>query len=234
MRLALNLDHAKEIQFTLGPGTCLAELDASSLAAITQAAVKKTYDKGQIVCLEGEPCPGLIIIETGWLSSVKISPQGREQEIRLEGPGEMINEISVMAGDINLVTLKSLENSTVWVIDRKVFFNLMAEHPKLSNIIMQNQARLVVQLLNLVEDLSLRNVQGRLAHLLLNHSKDGVIHRQYWSTQEEMAARIGTTSVVLSRLLNEMQNQGTIRLGHHQIHILDHEKLELAAFLNQK
>jgi CRP-like cAMP-binding protein len=230
----MELDHTNEKQFTLGPGTCLAELDASSLAAITQAAVRRSYEKGQIVCLEGEPCPGLIIIESGWLSSVKISPQGREQEIRLEGPGEMINEISVMAGEINLVTLKSLENSTIWVIERKVFFDLMAKHPSLSNIIIQNQARLIVQLLDLVEDLSLRKVEGRLAHLLLNRSKDGIIHLKYWSTQEEMAACIGTTSVVISRILNEMQGRGAIRLEHHRIHILDHEKLEMAAMLNHK
>lgn len=230
----MSFEHERDIQFALGPTTCLSELDASSLAAITQAAVKRTYEKGQIVCLEGEPCPGLIIIESGWLSSVKISPQGREQEIRLVGPGEMINEISVMAGDTNLVTLKSLENSIVWLIEQRVFFELMAKHPMLSNLITKNLAKLVVQLLNLVEDLSLRNVDGRLARLLLDRSKDGVIERQQWSTQAEMAAHIGTTSVVISRVLGNLEDQGAIRLEHRQIHILDKEILESVAFLNQK
>lgn len=230
----MGFDRDRGIQISLGPGTCLAELDASSLAAITQAAVRRPYKKGQIVCLEGEPCPGLMIIESGWLSSVKTSPQGREQEIRLAGPGEMINEISVMAGDINLVTLKSFEDSIVWVIERSVFFDLMHDHPKLSNIITQNLAKLVVQLLNLVEDLSLRNVEGRLAHWLLNYSKDDINQHPSWSTQEEIAARIGTTSVIISRILNKMQDQGVIRLERHQIQILDHGKLESVAFLNQK
>jgi len=48
----------------------------------------------------------------------------------------------------------------------------------LSKIITRNLAKLVVQLFYLVEDLSLRNVEGRLVHRLLNISKDGVIHRQ--------------------------------------------------------
>lgn len=224
----------KEIEVKLGPGTCLAELDASSLTAIAQAGVRRGYEKGQFVCLEGDPSPGLMIIESGWLSSVKISPQGREQVIRVAGPGEMINEISVMAGEVNLVTLKSLENSTVWIIERSEFFTLMAEHPRLSSIILQNQARLVVQLVNLVEDLSLRNVEGRLAHMLLKQSQDGARRRLYGSTQEEMAAHIGTTSVVVSRVLNKMQEQGTIRLDHHRILILDHEKLEMTSVANHK
>ncbi len=230
----MGLDDEKQLQFPLGPGTCLAELDASSLSAITGAAVRQTYKRGQIVCLEGETCPGLMIIESGWLAGVKISPQGREQEIRLAGPGEMINEISVMAGDVNLITLKSLEDSTVWVIGNQEFFDLMAQHPKLSHIITRNLANVVIQFLNLVEDLALRNVEGRLANMLLNHSQDGILQRRCWSTQEEMAARIGTTSVVVSRVLNEMQDQGTIRLDHHQIQILDPKKLETTVFSNYK
>jgi CRP-like cAMP-binding protein len=230
----MSFERERDIKFAFGPGTCLSELDASSLAAVKQAAVRHAYEKGEFVCLEGEPCPGLIIIESGWLTSMKISPQGREQEVRLEGPGEMINEISVMARDTNLVTVKALENSIVWVIEQSVFFDLMAAHPKLSNIITQNLANLVVQLLNLVEDLSLRNVEGRLARLLLDRSKDGVIERQQWSTQAEMAAYIGTTSVVVSRVLGNLEDQGAIRLEHRHIHILDKQILESAAFLNQK
>jgi CRP/FNR family transcriptional regulator, cyclic AMP receptor protein len=230
----MDYDEKSSPAFFFGTGTCLEELDASSLEALSQAANRRSYEKGQIVCLEGEPCPGLIIIEAGWLSSVKISPLGREQEIRLVGPGEMLNEISLMAGDVNLVTLKSLESSTIWVVEPQNFFLLMAQHPKLSSIMMQNLSRLLVQLLGLVEDLSLRNVEGRLAHLLLKRSKDGVVQREYWSTQDEMAARIGTTSVVISRMLNEMQTEGAIHLDRRQIRILDQEKLEKSAFFNHK
>jgi CRP-like cAMP-binding protein len=230
----LKFDRSNEVISIFGPGTCLSELDASSLVAITEVAVKRTYEKGQILCLEGEPCPGLIIIESGWLTGVKISPQGREQEIRLAGPGEMINEISVMGGENNLITLKSMDHSNVWLIERDTLFDLMAKHPMLSNLITQNLAKRVVQLLNLVEDLALRNVEGRLARLLLDHSQDGIVQRQNWSTQAELAARIGTTSVVISRVLNEMEDQGAIRLEHHQIQILDYKILESAAYLNQK
>ncbi len=186
-----------------GQGTCLSELDTHSLTAIIQVALKRIYAKGEIVCLEGEPCPGLFIIETGWLTGIKISPEGREQEIRLAGPGEMINEISVMGGETNLITLKSLDASTVWLIERETLFDLMSKHPMLNQLITKNLAKRVVQLLNLVEDLSLRNVEGRLAHLLLNRSENGVIKHYHWSTQAEIAASIGTTSVSSFALLTK-------------------------------
>lgn len=226
--------HKAKPQFCLGPGTCLAELDASSLTAITQAAVRKTYKKGQIICQEGDPCPGLMIIEAGRISGVKMSPQGREQQIRTAGPGDMINEISLMTGESNILTLKSLEDSIVWVIDRKEYFNLTYQHPMLGKIMTQNLARLIVQLVDLIEDLALRNVEGRLARLLLDHPREGTVQPQSRPTQEELAARIGTTSVVVSRVLNEMQDRGTICLDHRQIRILDRKKLVETAFSSYK
>lgn len=212
----------------------LAELDATSLTAINLAAVRRPFKKGEIVCLEGQACLGLIIIESGWLTSVKISPNGREQEIRLTGPGEVANIISTMTGEVNLLTLKALEKTMVWVIDRKKLFELMAEYPLLSSFVTQKMANVIVQLLNLVEDLSLRNVEGRLANLLLTRSQDGIVHRKEWSTQEQMAASIGTTSVVLSRILNEMQDEGAIRLENRQIFILNPQVLETTVFINHK
>lgn len=58
-------DHDRKINSAFGPGTCLSELDASSLEAITQAASRRAYQKNEIVCLEGEPCSGLMIVESG-------------------------------------------------------------------------------------------------------------------------------------------------------------------------
>jgi CRP-like cAMP-binding protein len=43
----------------------------------------------------------------------------------------MINEISVMAGEINRLTLKTLENSIIWIIEREIILGLMAKHPEL-------------------------------------------------------------------------------------------------------
>lgn len=227
-------DRSRKIPSTFIQSTCLAELDALSLEAITAAASRRIYKKGQIVCLEGESCPGLMIVESGWLKGAKISPQGREQETRLAGPGEMLNEPSVIAGGENLITLKALEASVVWVINREILFDLMAKHPLLSNVITKNMARHVLQLLDIIEDLALRNVDGRLARLLLIRSQDGIIHRQHWLTQAEMAVCIGTTPEVVSRLLNKMKDQGVIHLGRHQINILDRKALESVEFLEYK
>jgi CRP-like cAMP-binding protein len=50
-----------------------AGLDATTLEAIARAAVRRSFDAGQVVFLEGEACAGLYVVQEGWLKALKIS-----------------------------------------------------------------------------------------------------------------------------------------------------------------
>jgi CRP-like cAMP-binding protein len=209
-----------------------AGLDATTLEAIARVAIRRSYDAGQIVFLEGEPCAGLYVVQEGWLKSVKISMTGREQVIRFVGPGEEFNEIGVFAGGLNQATVEALEPAKVWIVQRDPLIRLMDEHPPLAHIITQNLAKRVLYLMSLVEDLSLRAVVARLARLLLEHSTGEVLNRQRWFTQAEMAARLGTVPEVLNRALRSLTEEGLIQIERHQIQILDRKGLETKAMLS--
>ncbi len=180
--------------------------------------------------MEGEPCQGLYIVQEGWLKGMITSSAGREQIIRLVGPCEAFNEIGILLRDnLNLVTVQAIEPSTVWVIDRKALLGLMDEHPALCRTVTQNLANRVVHLVKLVEDLSLRTVEGRLARLLLEQSTDDKKKRRRWATQAEMAARLGTVIDVINRALHKLEEEGMIRFARHQIEIVDRKRLEQKA-----
>jgi CRP-like cAMP-binding protein len=209
-----------------------AALDESLLRALAQAALERRYASGQIVFLEGEPCAGLYVVQEGWLKSFKLSLDGREQVIRFVGPGEAFNEVGVLAGTANQVSVAALEPATVWIVQRDVLLQGMDRHPSLSRAVAQSLAQRVLHLLALVEDLSLRTVEARLARLLLEQAQEGVLSRQQWTTQAQMAARLGTVLDVVNRALQKLANDGLIRVSRHQIVILDQEGLQEVAGLN--
>lgn len=207
-----------------------AGLDEKILASIAAATVLRHYEQGEIVFLEDEPCQGLYIVQEGWLKGTIASSAGREQIIRLMGPGEAFNEIGVLLRDnLNLVTAQAIEPSKVWVIDRKVLLALMDEHPALCRTVTQNLADRVVHLMKLVEDLSLRTVEGRLARLLLEQSTGDTKKRRHWATQAEMAAQLGTVIDVVNRTLHKLEEEGMIRIARHQIEIVDRKRLKQIA-----
>ena len=207
-------------------------LDAATLDAIAHAAVKREYDASQVVFLEGEPCAGLYVVQDGWLKAVKTSPNGREQVMRFVGPGEVFNEIGVLVGDANLVTVIALEAATVWIIRRDTLLRLMDEYPRLARTITQNLGKRVLHLISLVEDLSLRTVEARLARVLLEQSTEEVLQRHRWTTQTEMASRLGTVPDVLNRALRSLVEEGLIQMERHQIRILNRQRLEAKAMMS--
>lgn len=209
-----------------------AALDEAVLRVLAQAALERRYASGQIVFLEGEPCAGLYVVQEGWLKSFKLSLDGREQVIRFVGPGEAFNEVGVLAGTANQVSVAALEPATVWIVQRDVLLQGMDRHPSLSRAVAQSLAQRVLHLLALVEDLSLRTVEARLARLLLEQAQEGVLSRQQWTTQAQMAARLGTVLDVVNRALQKLANDGLIRVSRHQIVILDQEGLQEVAGLN--
>jgi CRP/FNR family transcriptional regulator len=208
-------------------------LDAPRLESVAQTAIRREYAAGQVVFLEGEPCAGLFVVQSGWLKAVKVSPAGREQVLCVVGPGELCNEIGVFAGCSNPATAVALEPSTAWIIQRETILQLLDQVPDLARMVTQSLARRVLHLNTMVEDLSLRTVEARLARLLLERASEGTLHRHRWATQTTMAARLGTVPDVLNRELTKLAEEGLIRVARHQIRILDHQGLQAKAMAGE-
>ena len=219
-------DSVPEAAHLLSAIPTFAGLDAATLDAVAQEAIRREYDPGQIVFLEGRPCAGLYVVEDGWLRAVKVSVTGREQVVRIVGPGEALGEIGALAGGLNQATAEALEPTVLWVLQRDPLLRLMDEHPSLARAITRNLAKRVRHLMSLVEDLSLRPVVARLARLLVEQSTGDVLSRRSWSTQAEIAARLGTVPEVLNRALRTLTEEGLIQVERRQITIANREGLE--------
>jgi CRP-like cAMP-binding protein len=213
-----------------------AGLDQATMEAIVAAAIRRSYERDEIVFLEGDPCAGLYVVQAGWLKAIKISRDGREQILHLVGPGQAfcISEIALLTGCPNQATAVVLEPAMVWVVPRQATLRLLANHPDLIRIVTQNLATCAVHLVSLVEDLSLRPVEARLAHLLLENAPEGVLLRRRWTTQAELAAQLGTVPDVLHRALRGLEEEGLIRVARRQIRILDRPELETRAGLEHQ
>jgi CRP-like cAMP-binding protein len=206
-------------------------LDRATLELVAQNAIERLYEPDQLAILEGEPPAGLFIIQWGRLKASKMAIDGREQILELLGAGDLFNAVSVFANQPHPATVTALEPSKIWMIPQEAMLQLLDTNPRLARGVIQSLARRVLHLVALVEDLSLRSVEARLARLLLEKAVDGVITRRRWATQTEIAARLGTVPDVISRSLHKLANQGLIQMDRRAIRILDLPKLVALAKL---
>jgi CRP/FNR family cyclic AMP-dependent transcriptional regulator len=167
-------------------------------------------------------------VEQGRIKLYKLSMEGREQVVRLVGPGEFINEVAVLDGGPNPVSAMAVRKSRAWVIERDAMVKLLTLYPSLALGVIENLAAHARHLLSLVEDLSLRTVSARLAKLLLAQA-EGRPEAPRRLTQQEMAAQLGTVREMVSRGLRSLEKEGIIRFDRHRIVILDREGLERKA-----
>jgi CRP/FNR family transcriptional regulator len=87
--------------------------------------------------------------------------------------------------------------------------------------------------LTLVQDLSLRNVDSRVAKVLLQRveTRPGIgagAQCRTRLTQQELAEMAGTVREVAARSLKRLASRGAIRLDGGQVVILDRNKLDQA------
>lgn len=207
------------------------DLDKSMLQAIAKTAIQRTFAEEQVVFLEGEPCVGLYLVDSGWLKAVKVSPDGREQVVHFLGQGEVFNAISVFSNTTNPATVIALEPSNIYIIPQETMLRLLEDYPLLARHVIEDLSQRVLHLLSLVEDISLHTVESRLARYLLEYAQEETLQRQRWTTQAEIAARLGTVPHVLNRALRSLVEANLIEVMRHQIRIVDRKGLETRAGL---
>lgn len=217
------------IQATLVHIRHFGNLPPEALEALAVAATPRHFQAGQVIYLEGEPAEAVYILESGWVKATRLSPQGREQAMMFLRPVEIFGDVAVYAGRPYPATVTALEPVAVWVLPAQTLMNLVASHPALAMAMIRRLSERVLYYAGLVEDISLRSVEARLASTLLREAeeRDGqlMVLRRSWATFDEMAIRLGTVRDVLSRALKTMEGEGLLRVEKHAIILLDAQGL---------
>jgi len=215
----------------LGKLRYFAGLETSRLAAFTQLFSKKSFIKGQTIVSEGDDQRNLHFVNSGVIKVFKTSSEGKEQIIKIVRPGESFNDITVFGSGNSPYSAQSLGNTVIYWIHRNDLMPIMEKNWRIAQNALEILAEQQRLLLTLVEDLSFKNVTGRVAKILLQNANPGPEGYQRL-TQYEMAAMAGTAREVVGRSLKSLEENGTISLERHRIIIKDKEYLGRIAGLN--
>jgi CRP-like cAMP-binding protein len=199
-----------------------------NLAAI---ATVKAFRRGQIFFSEGDDGGGFYIIIAGRVKIFKLSPEGKEQILHIMEKEEPFGEAAVFAGDHYPASAQALVETEVLFFPRNAFVELIGHNPSLALNMLAFLSRRLRTLSALVEDLSLKEVPGRLAaYLLYLHERNGEAAKiELDISKNQMAGLLGTIPETLSRILKRMSKEKLIKAGTRSINILDTKRLaELA------
>ena len=208
----------------------LLELPPELRRRIASETIQRTLTPGEILVLEGERCPGLCVVESGLIKVFKTSADGREQVLLLACPGDSFADAAAFIGDVMPASVAAVDASTVQILPAAALDRLIREDWRFSRAVIHHLSRTLQHVVSLVEDLSFRHVQARVAKVLLQALRPqggvgaGLGRRPL--TQREIAEMVGTAREVVSRTLSSLEERHLIRVDHGQIELLDAEGLE--------
>ena len=195
---------------------------------LASIALVKSFSRGQTIFSEGDPGTGFYVVVSGRVKIYKLSADGKEQILRIIRPGDSFNDVPVLNGGISLVSAAAMSLVTLYAIKKSDLEKVMRDHPQIALNIIKVLSQRVAELISLVEDLSFRHVNGRVAKVLLEYAGDKTGDRPRL-TQQEMAAMIGTAREMVGRSLKSLEGAGAIRMERNKIIIADQKALRATA-----
>lgn len=209
-----------------------AALDDAEMNSLAARCGIRHYSPGELLFSEGEPCAGLYIVVTGRVRIFKMSVNGREQVLSVEGAGASVAELPVFDGGNYPASASAIEKTETLFVSRADLRAICLEKPEVSLKLLQVVGARLRRLVGIIEELSFATVRHRLISWLLRQastegrpSERGMVLTLNMSHQE-LAAQIGTVRELVSRNLVRLQAQSFIEMNGREITILDQPGLE--------
>ena len=204
-------------------------LEGVSDAAIEELARRSTLRRlsaGQVLWTAGGEVRGLHLILDGSVRVVRAAG-GRQHLVHTEGPGGTLGEVPLFAGGGYPATALAVEKTVCVVVGRDVLEAAMAIDAQLAWVFLHRLGGRVRELVDRLERITVLNVSGRLADMLLARADDGGIVR-IDSPQWRLAEDLGTVREVIVRAFRDLRKAGLIRpAGRRRWEILDAEGLRV-------
>jgi CRP-like cAMP-binding protein len=204
-------------------------LTFEEMMEIASLTKHREYKKGETIYLVGEKLASLYVINEGKVKISKISETGKEQIIRILGPGEFMGELSLFSHFPINHNAEALEPTKICVIEGQKIKNIINSRLSIAAKIIEELSKRLQNAENLIESLGLHDVEQRVAGYLLQLADDGG-QINLSISKKDLAAHMGMSQETLSRRLSVFQEMGLIKqIGQRKINILDKDGLQAIA-----
>ncbi|HRP90535.1 MAG TPA: Crp/Fnr family transcriptional regulator [Edaphocola sp.] len=189
---------------------------------LEQNGILKQYESGKVLLNEKAPIRSIPIVISGLLKVTKTEEDGREILLYFIKPGEscIMSFLGGIHNETSKVSAIAEEDSEILFLPIDKVSLFVKEFPQWTDYIFKLYHKRFEDLLEVVNAIAFKKVDERLLDLLeklseLYQSKSISI------THEQLAGKLGTARVVVSRLLKKLEEDGKVQLSRNKIVLLD-------------
>ena len=198
----------------------LTSLSTDGQKQLSNGMIRHRFGKGEPVVEKGQAVSGAYLVESGRLRVYTLTPAGKEATLYFLRRGEacVLTLNSLFNNLLYPAWVQAEVDTVIGVVSGDVFRALFSREKSVQRLTVNALATVVLRLMEELEQVHSHRLDQRLASFLLNNadSKGAV-----FKTQQELAGHIGTTRVVVARLMCQLSDRGIIETGRGRVRVRD-------------
>jgi CRP/FNR family transcriptional regulator, anaerobic regulatory protein len=206
----------------------LQDANAQIIREFQQAAFLARIPAGQDVFLEGDRVEAIALLISGVVRVYKIGETGREITLYRFGNGEScILTANAILSQKSFPAVATVEKEAEAVmIPADIFRDWVKRYDPWREFVFDLLSERLSTVMAVVEEVVFQRMDRRVASLLLKKFEIGQPIRV---THQEIAAELGSSREVISRILEDFSQKGWVEVGRGIVEILDMDGLSSRA-----
>ena len=217
----IDQNQAKRISLAL---PILQRADAQLVREFQRVAYLARIPAGHDVFLEGDQVEAIALLISGIVRVYKIGETGREITLYRFGNGQScILTANAILSKKTFPAIATVEKEAEAVmIPAAIFRDWVVRYDMWREFVFDLLSQRLSSVMAIVDEIAFRRMDARVASLLLARVR---MQNPLRITHQEIAAELGSSREVISRLLEDFSERGLIRSGRGEIEVLDKEGL---------
>jgi CRP/FNR family cyclic AMP-dependent transcriptional regulator len=211
----------------------LKDLDERTVELMARRSTMATFEEGQLLHQAGEPMDAVSFLVEGRAKVYRVSADGKQQTIVLLATGDAFGEIGIVDPSGQDLYVEALEHVVVCRTTREAFLQLASRDPALAVRLAEAMGEKLQTAREQIADFAFRDIQGRVAHLLLTFLErerrltgdDSLDRIVPGLTHRELAEIIGTRRESVTSALNSLERDDLIAVEGKEIVLREIEAL---------
>ena len=203
----------------------LKKTDSALAREFRQAAYFARIPAGKDVFVEGDMVQAIPVIMSGNVRVYKVGENGREITLYRFGLGEscILTANAILSQHTFPAVALVESDAEAIMIPAETFRDWIRRYDEWRNFLFDLLSQRLASTMAIVDEVVFHRMDARVAALLLRRADQGTIIP---ITHQEIAAELGTSREVISRILEGFDSAGLIASARGQVEILDPQELE--------
>jgi len=204
-------------------------MSKAELKKVSDTKITKIVKKGEAIFSEGEKLNGVFCVRDGVSKLSKLSPNGKDQIVKLATQGAVLGQRSVIAEETSNLSAVAVKDMEVCFIPKNIIEEALNSNPDFAVEVLRHMAHDLKEADDVIVNMSQKTVKQRVAEAFIylrdNFGEDKEGYLSLTLSREDIANVVGTATESAIRIISDFKKLGLIKTSGKMIGIYDEKRL---------